>query len=443
MSFPLHGLFVSVVLQVTLLVSMVSLSSPSRLLIGMPSVILNGSLPWLRRSLRLSALALGILFLPLLVFVLSREHGRDYDETFAPVAHMTIVCTLLVVSSVRRWSVSQLDVQNTFLNGELSEEVYMQPPPGYSVPDGMVCRLRRSLYGLKQAPRAWFERFASVVTAAGFSPSFHDPALFVHTSPRGRTLLLLYVDDMIITGDDPEYIAFVKARLRDQFLMTDLGPLRYFLGIEVSSTSDGFSISQEKYIQDLLARAALGDERTVETPMELNVKLRPTDGDPLPDPTPGPTTAVGKPVERNLFFGKEISGQDVPNDSLDYLGLLTYEHRKLAAVKKEVELRIMPPDVAPVEALRMAIMSGAAGGERVTGPRRVVAGVSTRAGAPCHSAGLHLHLHQPSRVDPSTVGTSNITMGPVACAGLNNSFGASNGPMAIFVANIGARRLDQ
>ncbi|KAK1693926.1 hypothetical protein QYE76_010623 [Lolium multiflorum] len=212
MSFPLHGLCVSVVLQlVTLLVSMVSLSFPSRLLIGMPSVILNGSLPWLRRSLRLSALALGILFLPLLVFILSREHGRDYDETFAPVAHMTTVRTLLAVASVRRWSVSQLDVQNAFLNGELSEEVYMQPPPGYSVPDGMVCRLRRSLYGLKQAPRAWFERFASVVTAAGFSPSLHDPALFVHTSPRGRTLLLLYVDDMIITGDDPEYIAFVKA----------------------------------------------------------------------------------------------------------------------------------------------------------------------------------------------------------------------------------------
>src|SRR3954468_1715351 len=213
-----------------------------------------------------------------------QEHGRDYDETFAPVAHMTTVRSLLAVASVRHWSVSQLDVQNAFLNGQLSEEVYMQPPPGYSVPEGMVCRLRRSLYGLKQAPRAWFERFASVVTVAGFSPSAHDPALFVHTSPRGRTLLLLYVDDMIITGDDPEYIAFVKARLRDQFLMTDLGPLRYFLGIEVFSTSAGFYISQEKYMQDLLARAALGDECTVETPMELNVKLQPTDGDSLPDP---------------------------------------------------------------------------------------------------------------------------------------------------------------
>jgi hypothetical protein len=112
-----------------------------------------------------------------------QEQGRDYDETFAPVAHMTTVRTLLAVASVRHWSVSQLDVQNTFLNGELREEVYMQPTTGYSIPDGMICRLRRSLYGLKQAPRAWFERFASVMIAADFSPSAHDPALFVHTSP--------------------------------------------------------------------------------------------------------------------------------------------------------------------------------------------------------------------------------------------------------------------
>jgi len=100
------------------------------------------------------------------------------------MAHMTTVRTLHVVASVREWSISELDVKSAFLNGELREEVYMQPPPGYSVPEGMVCRLRRSLYGLKQAPRAWFQRFASVVTTAGFSASTHDPALFVHTSSR-------------------------------------------------------------------------------------------------------------------------------------------------------------------------------------------------------------------------------------------------------------------
>jgi hypothetical protein len=124
-----------------------------------------------------------------------------------------------------------------------------------------------------------------VVTSAGFSASPHDPALFVHVSPHGRTLLLLYVDDMIITGDDPEYIAFVKARLSDQFLMSDLGPLRYFLGIEIFSTPEGFFLSQEKYIQDLLDRASLNDYRTAETPMELNVHLMTTDGEPLEDPT--------------------------------------------------------------------------------------------------------------------------------------------------------------
>jgi hypothetical protein len=85
------------------------------------------------------------------------------------------------------------------------------------------------------------------------------------------------MDDMIITGDDPKYIAFVKARLSDQFFMSDLGPLRYFLGIEIS-TPEGFFLSQKKYIQDLFDRASLTDHRTAKTPMELNVHLVGTDG---------------------------------------------------------------------------------------------------------------------------------------------------------------------
>jgi hypothetical protein len=152
------------------------------------------------------------------------------------------------VASVQEWSISQLGVKNAFLNAELRDDVYMHPPPGYSVTEGMVCHLRRSLYGLKQTAQAWFQRFASVVTAAGFFANAHDPALFIHVLPHGRTLLLLYVDNMIITGDDSEYIAFVKALLSYQFRMSDLDPLRYFLGIEISSTSEGLFLSQEKYI---------------------------------------------------------------------------------------------------------------------------------------------------------------------------------------------------
>ena len=108
----------------------------------------------------------------------------------------------------------------------------------------LVCRLRRALYGLKQALRACFERFSSVVEVAGFIASIHDPAVFTYTSSRGRTVLLLYVDDMILTGDDLAHIAFVKQKLCEIFLMTDMGPLRYFLGIEITSLLDGYSHSQ-------------------------------------------------------------------------------------------------------------------------------------------------------------------------------------------------------
>jgi hypothetical protein len=124
-----------------------------------------------------------------------------------------------------------------------------------------------------------------MATTAGFSASAHDLTLFVHVSPRGRTLLLLYVDDMVITSDDPEYITFVKAHLSDQFLMFDLGPLMYFVGIEISSTPEGFFLSQEKYIYALLDRASLTDHRTAKTLMDLNVHLTTTNGEPVENPT--------------------------------------------------------------------------------------------------------------------------------------------------------------
>jgi hypothetical protein len=172
-----------------------------------------------------------------------QTQGIDYDETSALVAHLTTVRALLVVVASSSWTISQMDVKNAFLHGDLHEEVYMHPPPGIEVPSGHVCRLRRALYGLKQAPHAWFERFVSVIKTCGFYSSDHDPALFIHVTSRGRTLLLLYVDDMLITGDDPDHIAHVKAYLSKEFQMSDLGALSYFLGIEVLQTQNGIYLS--------------------------------------------------------------------------------------------------------------------------------------------------------------------------------------------------------
>jgi hypothetical protein len=110
----------------------------------------------------------------LIAYGFQQEQGYDYDETFAPIAHMITIHTLFVVASILEWSICQLDAKNAFLNVKLREDVYMHPPSGYSISEGMVCHLRRFLYGLKQAPRDWFRRFASVVTAAGFSPFLRE-----------------------------------------------------------------------------------------------------------------------------------------------------------------------------------------------------------------------------------------------------------------------------
>jgi hypothetical protein len=124
----------------------------------------------------------------------TQEYGVDYEETFAPVACLSSVRALLAVAASRHRSLCQMDVKNAFLNGDLNEKVYMQPPPGLSHPTNKVCRLRRALYGLKQAPRAWFAKFNATVSRLGYSINSYDSALFIRRTDRGTILLLLYVD---------------------------------------------------------------------------------------------------------------------------------------------------------------------------------------------------------------------------------------------------------
>jgi hypothetical protein len=136
-----------------------------------------------------------------------------------------------------------MDVKNTFLNGDLIEDVYMHLPPGYHHPPHKVYRLHRALYGLKQAPRAWFSKFSYVVAQQGFVSSSYDYSLFLRTTATGTILLLLYVDDMIITGDDISGIRALQSFLSQNFEMKDLGTLNYFLGLEVTSSNDGYYLS--------------------------------------------------------------------------------------------------------------------------------------------------------------------------------------------------------
>ena len=182
---------------------------------------------------------------------------------------------------VRRWPLYPMDVKNVFLNGDLHEEVYLQPPPGYPHSGSQVCHLHHALYGLKQAPRAWFEKFSSIVAQQDFTSSPHETTLFIRRSSTGITLILLYIDDMIITGDDSTGIRSLQHFLSQHFEMKDLGTLSYFLGFEVTSSSDGYYLSQAKYASDLLSKAGITNNKTVFTPLEYNAKLTPLDGEPI------------------------------------------------------------------------------------------------------------------------------------------------------------------
>ncbi|RVW48432.1 Retrovirus-related Pol polyprotein from transposon TNT 1-94 [Vitis vinifera] len=185
------------------------------------------------------------------------------------------------------WPLYQLDIKNAFLHGDLAEEVYMEQPPGFVAQgeSGLVCRLRRSLYGLKQSPRAWFSRFSSVVQEFGMLRSTADHSVFYHHNSLGQCIyLVVYMDDIVITGSDQDGIQKLKQHLFTHFQTKDLGKLKYFLGIEIAQSSSGVVLSQRKYALDILEETGMLDCKPVDTPMDPNVKLVPGQGEPLGDP---------------------------------------------------------------------------------------------------------------------------------------------------------------
>ncbi|GKV43433.1 hypothetical protein SLEP1_g50721 [Rubroshorea leprosula] len=211
--------------------------------------------------------------------------GLDYHETFAPVAKLVTVRVLLALASIRRWKLHQLDVNNAFLQGDLQEEVYMKIPQGFTCRNSnIVCRLRKSLYGLKQASRNWFEKFTNCLKATGFVQSLADYSLFTFTHNHSFIAVLIYVDDIIITGNDTTRINALKKYLHTKFSIKDLGPLKYFLGIEVACTTEGIVLSQRKYALDILTETGTIGARPSPFPMEQHHQLHSATGPLLSNP---------------------------------------------------------------------------------------------------------------------------------------------------------------
>ncbi|RVW36604.1 Retrovirus-related Pol polyprotein from transposon TNT 1-94 [Vitis vinifera] len=199
-----------------------------------------------------------------------------YTVKYKADAKINIVRVLLSLAANLDWPLQQFDVKNVFLHGELSEEIYMDLPPGCMVPEKQcqkVCKLKKSLYGLKQSPRAWFGRFTKSMRAFGYRQSNSDHTLFLKKQHGKITALIVYVDDMVVIGNDPEERQALQNYLSREFEMKDLGPLKYFLGIEVSRSSEGIFLSQRKYALDLLQETGMSGCQPVNTPIEEGLKL--------------------------------------------------------------------------------------------------------------------------------------------------------------------------
>lgn len=238
----------------------------------------------------------------LVILGCKQTYGVDYMDTFAPVAKLTTVRTLLAMAAIQDWIVIQMDVTNAFLHGDLQEIVYMKFPPGYkgmgsrisyshdagssSSAKGLVCRLIKSLYGLKQAPRTWFSKLSLTLINNDYVQSKTDYSLFVKTTKETIVLVLVYVDDFLIAGNSSHDIAALKKMLFVNFHMKDLGDVRYFLGLEIDRKAEGFFVSQKKYTLDLLKEYDMEDASPVKLPMDVHIKLAPAVGTSLSDPHP-------------------------------------------------------------------------------------------------------------------------------------------------------------
>jgi Reverse transcriptase (RNA-dependent DNA polymerase) len=184
----------------------------------------------------------------------TQVEGIDYDKTFMPVAKFASLCSVLTLAAEHNLEVHQMDVKSAYLNGELKEDIFMEPPPGFNVPDGMVLKLVKAMYGTKQGSRIWYENIRSTLKSMGYTCTDADHAVFVCIRDGIPSIIALYVDDITIACKSLDIINHDKEALKQTYQMTNLGKISWILGMHVTRDHDAgwITLSQEKYINEIL-----------------------------------------------------------------------------------------------------------------------------------------------------------------------------------------------
>nr|GEV03733.1 hypothetical protein [Tanacetum cinerariifolium] len=206
----------------------------------------------------------------------SQQEGIDYDETFAPVARIKVIRLFLAYAAHKDFTVFQMDVKTTFLNGILKEEVYVGKPPGFvskQYPD-LVYALDKALYGLNQAPRAWYDVLSQFFIESGFQKGSIDTTLFIKKKGKHIMLIQIYVDDIIFGSTNLKYCTKFLELMVKRFERSMMGEMKFFLGIQVNQFLNMIFINQSKYILDILKRFRMENYDTVPTPMVEQAKLK-------------------------------------------------------------------------------------------------------------------------------------------------------------------------
>ncbi|GJV02926.1 retrovirus-related pol polyprotein from transposon TNT 1-94 [Tanacetum coccineum] len=198
-----------------------------------------------------------------------KEKGIDFEESFASVARLEAVRMFIAFAAHRNITIFQIDVKTDFLNGPLKEEVYVSQPKGFidSEFPNHIYRLKKALYGLKQAPRAWYDKLSSFLIEHGFNKGIIDPTLFTRRHGGDILLVQVYVDDIIFGSTNPDFSKRFANLMKNNFEMSMMGELKFFLGLQVHQSPRGIFISQSQYAIELLKKHGLDECVSMSTPM--------------------------------------------------------------------------------------------------------------------------------------------------------------------------------